>query len=71
VQLPPLRRIERYLLLTGMRPAIFGRVATNDPRLVFDLRRGRILRPPTEAKLIAFLDRIERQLREKTCARPR
>ena len=62
-----LRRIERYLLLTGMRPTTFGRVAANDPMLVFDLRGGRVLRPRTEAKLAAFVDRVERQLGQKTC----
>jgi hypothetical protein len=69
VRLPLLKRIERYMLLTGMRPTTFGRVAAHDPVLVFELRRGRELRPLTEAKLHAHLDRVERALGEKLCRR--
>lgn len=35
------RRIEKFLRATDMPPAKFGRLAVRDPRLVFDLRRGR------------------------------
>ena len=34
-------KINRYLKRTGMPATTFGRLAVNDPRLVFDLRRGR------------------------------
>lgn len=40
-----LRSIERFLKQNGMAPTAFGRQAVRDPRLVFDLRRGR---EPTE-----------------------
>jgi len=36
-----LRHIEAFLRRTGMAPTRFGREAARDPRLVFDLRRGR------------------------------
>lgn len=36
-----LTEIERYLRRSGMSPTRFGREAASDPRLVFDLRRGR------------------------------
>ncbi len=36
-----LRSIERFLKKSGMAPTAFGRQAARDPRLVFDLRRGR------------------------------
>jgi len=36
-----LRHIEVFLRRTGMAPTRFGREAVRDPRLVFDLRRGR------------------------------
>lgn len=36
-----LRSIERFLQRTGMAPTSFGRQAVRDPRLVFDLRKGR------------------------------
>ena len=37
-----LLEIDRYLRRTGMRETTFGRAAVNDPRLVGDLRRGRV-----------------------------
>jgi hypothetical protein len=40
-----LHSIETFLRRTGMPPTRFGRDAVRDPRLVFDLRRGR---EPTE-----------------------
>ena len=40
-----LRIIEQFLRRTGMAPTRFGQSAARDPRLVFDLRRGR---EPTE-----------------------
>ncbi|MBO9574259.1 MAG: hypothetical protein J7494_00840 [Sphingobium sp.] len=36
-----LRTIERFLRSSGMAPTAFGRQAARDPRLVFDLRKGR------------------------------
>lgn len=36
-----LRAIERFLHNNRMPPATFGRACVRDPRLVFDLRRGR------------------------------
>lgn len=33
--------IEKFLRRTGMAPTRFGRDSVRDPRLVFDLRRGR------------------------------
>ncbi len=57
-----LRRIERYLKQSGMRPAQFGRRAARDPRLVFDMRRGREPRHRLAARLSAFLDNREAEL---------
>ena len=50
-----LHAIEKRLLAARMTPSRFGRLAVNDPRLVFDLRSGRELRGPTEARVRAFL----------------
>lgn len=36
-----LRSIEQFLRKTGMPATRFGRDAARDPRLVFDLRKGR------------------------------
>lgn len=54
------RRIEKYLRRTGMPPTRFGREAVRDPRFVFDLRNGRDPRAPTRARIVAWLDRKER-----------
>ena len=60
-----LRRIEIYLRRSGIAPARFGREAARDPRLVFDLRRGREPRATLKRRLEAFLDLGERALEEK------
>jgi hypothetical protein len=49
------RKIEKFLRRTKMPATKFGRLAIGDPRLVHDLRNGRELRPPTAARLEAFL----------------
>ncbi len=51
--------IEKYLRRTGTAPTRFGRMATNDPRLVFDLRNGRELGIRTERRVRAYLATIE------------
>lgn len=50
-----LRAIETGLARAGMTPSRFGREVANDPRLVFDLRRGRQLRTDTESRVRGFL----------------
>jgi hypothetical protein len=57
-----LGRIELYLRRSGTPPTRFGRDAARDPRLVFDLRRGRELRPRLESRILAFLDEAERRV---------
>jgi hypothetical protein len=66
-----LKRIEAYLVRTGMRPSGFGRRAVRDGMFVLDLRRGRTPRPRTEARVNAFLDRAEAELGEPPCPRRR
>lgn len=44
-----------------MPPTRFGLEAVGDPRLVFQLRRGRVARPPMAAKILAYLDWAERR----------
>ena len=38
-----LRRIEAFLAESAIPPSVFGREAVHDPRLVTDLRGGRIV----------------------------
>ena len=51
-----LREIEIFLRSSGVPPTSFGRRAVNDPRFVFDLRRGREPRPETVARVVDFLE---------------
>ncbi len=49
------RRIELFLNATKMPPTRFGRLAAGDPRLVFDLRRGREPGAALTARLTDFI----------------
>lgn len=51
-----LSKIERHLRQTGIKPARFGREAANDPQLVFDIRRGRVVGTRLAARIEAFLE---------------
>jgi hypothetical protein len=51
-----LSAIERHLTSTGINPTRFGRDVAKDPRLVFDLRRGRTPGPKLRARIAARLN---------------
>ena len=51
-----IRKIEIFLRRTGMPPTQFGRLATHDPRFVFDLRNGRMPRTRTENRVEHFMN---------------
>ena len=59
--------IDRYLRRTGMRETTFGRAAVNDPRLVGDLRRGRVPGSSVRARVVAAMKRngVERTAPEQ------
>lgn len=48
-------KIDRYLRRTNMARTQFGRLALNDPRLVTDLMRGRVLKIETERRIERFM----------------
>jgi len=48
-------QIERCLRRTELTPTRFGREAIGDPRLVYDLRKGREPRPQTVARIESFI----------------
>ena len=48
-------KIERYLQRQKMPPTRFGREVAGDPRLVFDLRRGREMGRTLSARVEAYL----------------
>lgn len=47
--------IERFLVVTGISPSAFGRLAVRDPRFVFDLRNGRHPRAETARRIDAII----------------
>lgn len=50
-----LHSINQHLEAASISASRFGREALGDPRFVRDLRRGRVPRPETEAKVRAYL----------------
>ncbi len=50
-----IRKIEKFLRETDMPWTKFGRLAVHDPRLVGDMRNGRIPRPETAARVEQFM----------------
>lgn len=52
-------KIDRYLRRTGVPPSTFGRRAVNDPRLVRDLRAGRMPGARICARVEAILQEAE------------
>ena len=55
-----IRSIEPFLRRHRMAPTIFGRLAAQDPRLVFDLRDGREPGGAMEARCQAFMAGYEK-----------
>ncbi|NYD90234.1 hypothetical protein [Sphingomonas melonis] len=49
-------RIDRYLRRTKMSRTQFGRLAVNDPRLITDMIRGRVIGPAVEARITRFME---------------
>lgn len=64
------RRVERHLRRFGVPPARFGTEAVHAPRFVFDLRNGREPRPPTVARVEAYIARIEAEASARDLFRP-
>jgi hypothetical protein len=50
-----LRHVELYLRTSGQSATRFGKLVANDPRFVFDLRRGREVGPKLTARVKSFL----------------
>jgi hypothetical protein len=51
-----IRKIDQFLVLTGMPVTRFGRLAAHDPRLVGDLRNGRDPRPAMVSRVEHFMN---------------
>ena len=54
-----IRKIEVFLRRTGMPPTKFGRLAARDPRLVTDLRHGRMPRTRMERHVEHFMNEYQ------------
>jgi hypothetical protein len=50
-----LLKIDRYLRVTKMSRSAFGRRTVNDPRLVTDMMRGRIVGQDLEHRIERFM----------------
>jgi hypothetical protein len=50
-----LPKIEKFLRVTGMPWTRFGRIVAHDPRLVGDMRNGRLPRPALAAKIEQYI----------------
>lgn len=50
-----LHEIEAFMKIKQVPPTRFGREAVNDPRLVFDLRRGRAMGQRTQKRVAAYI----------------
>ena len=57
-----LRQIECFLRESDMPWTRFGRLAAHDPRFVEDLRNGRVPRPETTQRIVAFMNRYRENL---------
>jgi hypothetical protein len=53
-------RIDRLAFLYDLTDTQIGREAIKDPNFIHDIRAGRRLREQTRARLVAYLDSIER-----------
>lgn len=58
-----LRSVEQFLRKTGMAPTRFGRAAVRDPRLVFDMRRGREPTVRMQRRLEHFMNKYAPEVR--------
>ena len=58
------RRIEQFLKRSRISPTRLGLDVSGDPKLVFMIRRGRVPRPLMEARILAYMDRIDREAGE-------
>lgn len=49
-------KIENFIRTAHVAPTRFGRDVAGDPRLVFDLRRGRTMGPNLATRVEAYID---------------
>jgi len=64
-----IRKIEKFLRLTGMPATKFGRLAARDPRLVLDMRNGREPRRLMVLRVEHFMNKYSQAPQETIDAR--
>lgn len=57
---PLLYQIDRFLKRNAMSPTLFGRLAVRDPRLVGDLRNGRLPGARVSTNIEHFMNKWQR-----------
>ena len=60
-----LARVESCIKDFGFKPTEFGRQAVGDSAFVLNLRRGRSPTLVTVDKVVAFMDRLEREAKRR------
>lgn len=55
-----LQTVERFLKDTGTSPTRFGRDVANDPRLVWDMRKGRMPGAAMRSRILARVHGVAR-----------
>lgn len=56
-----LETIENFLKMREMSPTAFGISSFGDPKLVFDLRKGRECREETQNKILDFINNYQEE----------
>lgn len=51
-----LPKIEKFLRTSGMPWTKFGRIVAHDPRLIGDMRNGRLPRPALAARIEQYIE---------------
>ncbi len=58
------RRVNQFLKRTRISATRLGLDVAGDPKLVFLIRKGRVPRPLMEARIMAYLDKVDREMGE-------
>ena len=54
-----IRKIEAFMRQTKMPQTKFGRLAVHDPRLIGDLRKGRVVGPKLKQRVEHFMNEYQ------------
>lgn len=63
------KEMEDFIAKEAMNPTEFGLLSMNDPRFVFDIRKGRSVRLQTASKILKFMDNYKEAVEQCMCQR--